>query len=648
MEFNINSRQTKDTLRGAPGYRPSFNSYMYADALAIAAIAELAGEAKTAAVYRDKATDLKKLVQQKLWDPKRQFFLQLYKQDELKDGHHIKALTLTYQTGQFAGNPHGREEIGYVPWQFLVPDAGHEAAWKFLMDRDYFFADFGPSTVERHDPLFYLSKTCCWWSGQSWPYATTQTLVALANLLNSYSQKVVSREDYVKLLQIYAKTHRKNGKPYLAEACHPDTGSWEGHDAYNHSEHYFHSGFTDLVITGLVGLRPRADDTVVVNPLAPATWDYFALDGVPYRGHALAIVWDRSGQRYGLGAGLHLLVDGKKLASAPSITKLTAKLPAATPATAAKTLVKYAVNNDGTFYPRVTASFSAPKTSISKVNDGNYWYTPHPPNRWTCAGSGNDSDWCQIDFGMPRAIHTVKLYLLDDGKGIVAPAKIDLHYWDGKQWQPISGQKRTPTQPTGHRANVITFPALTTARVRAVFTHQAGNASGLTEFEAWGDATLPVALAPAPKGNLALNVGSQGYPKASASYTSRFDKVEMVNDGIIQFNPTPHNRWTSYESPNATDWLQIDFGGKKQVARVHLHIYDDHGGVQPPKSYTVQIWDGNAWQVAAHQTKDPAIPVGGVINVVTFDPVQSDKVRVVFTHQGKARSGVTEIEIWSD
>ena len=35
MEYNINSRQTKDIVRGGPGYRPSFNAYMWADAQAI-------------------------------------------------------------------------------------------------------------------------------------------------------------------------------------------------------------------------------------------------------------------------------------------------------------------------------------------------------------------------------------------------------------------------------------------------------------------------------------------------------------------------------------------------------------------------------------------------------------------------------------
>lgn len=648
MEININSRQTKDVVRGAPGYRPTLNAYLYADALAIAQAANLAGDAMTRLQFEVRAAALKKSLQQKLWDKKRNFFLHMYKQDEMRDGHLIKALTLTYESGQHAGSPHGREEIGYVPWQFNLPDPGYEAAWKFLMDRDYFYANFGPSTVERHDPMFKLSKTCCWWSGQSWPYATTQTLVALANLLNNYDQKVIDKSDYFKLLQVYTKTHRKDGKPYIAEACHPDTGSWEGHDSYNHSEHYFHSGYVDLIITGLVGLRPRPDNTVEVNPLAPEDWEYFALIDVPYHGHRLSIIWDRTGKKYDLGTGLHILASGKKIATAAKLGKLTAKLPPAAETKDPPLLVNYAVNNDGTYFPRISASHTGPKSAITKVNDGNYWYTPHPPNRWTCEGSAKDSDWCMIDLGTLRKIRALKLYLLDDGNTIVPPARIDVEYWDGKAWQAIPNQKRTPDQPTGKRSNTITFPELETSKVRAVFTHAKPGVSGLSEFEAWGAATLPVAPAPSPKGNLALNTTGAGFPKASASYTSRFDKVAMANDGIVSFSPSPHNRWTAYESPNATDWLEIDFGANKQVGRVDLHLYDDRGGVQPPASYTVQSWDGAIWRDAANQKKSPPAPTGGMVNEVVFPPVSTAKVRIVFTHQGKARSGVTEIEIWKE
>jgi hypothetical protein len=649
MEYNINSRQTPDLMRGAPAFRPTLNAYLYADALATARIADRVGEAKTAAAFRAKAAVLKANLQAKLWDPKRQFFFPMAMRDETRDGVTVKAGSLTHQTGKFAGDPHGRELIGYVPWQFGLPDAGYEAAWKYLTDQAYFAAPFGPTTVERHDPLFFISKTCCWWSGNSWPYATAQTLKALANLLQDYKQDVMTKADYLELLRTYAKTHRKNGRPYLAEACDPVTGSWDGHDTPNHSEHYFHSGYCDLVITGLVGLRPRDDDTVEVRPLAPVSWDYFALDDVKYKGHRLAIVWDRTGSRYKLGKGFHVLADGEQIATSPRLERVTGKLTASpSPPHPKAMLVNFAVNNDGQYFPRVSASYTAAGTSPQKLIDGNSWYHAAPPNRWTSQGSPTATDRVAIDFGTKRKVESVRLVLLDDGTGIVPPAKIGLEHWDGSHWVSVPGQTRTPAAPTGRRANRIDFPPLDVTRLRGVFTHAPGGRTGLTEFEAWGMTTLPVTPAPPPAGNLALNSGGQAFPKASASYTSRFDQVEMANDGVTNFAPTPHNRWTSYESPNATDWLAIDFGAAKSFARVELAIYDDRGGVQAPRTYDVEYWDGTIWRPVANAVRAPDRPTGGQFNEVRFDRVNATKVRVVFAHAGKARSGVSEVFVWPE
>ena len=53
------------------------------------------------------------------------------------------------------------------------------------------------------------------------------------------------------------------------------------------------------MITGLIGLRPRMDNTVEVNPLIPeGKWDYFCLDNVLYHGRNLTILWDKDGSRY--------------------------------------------------------------------------------------------------------------------------------------------------------------------------------------------------------------------------------------------------------------------------------------------------------------------------------------------------------------
>jgi hypothetical protein len=280
--------------------------------------------------------------------------------------------------------------------------------------------------------------------------------------------------------------------------------------------------------------------------------------------------------------------------------------------------------------------------------DGNYWYHASPPNRWTFEGSPAAKDWLALELGVKRPLHTVKLYLLDDGPAIAPPEKIELEYWDGQAWQSVRETARRPARPEGRRANAIHFQEVSTDQLRLTFTHRGQARTGLTEIEAWGDARLPVPPAPPPRGNLAYNPTGKGFPRVRASYTSRFDKVGMANDGIISYLPQPHNRWTSYESPNATDWLEVDLGQEKTVRRVELAIYDDKGGVQAPARYTVEHHDGKTWREVAHATKTPAKPAGGQLNEVRFDPVKASKLRVVFTHRGKARSGVSEILVWAD
>ncbi|MDD2599024.1 MAG: trehalase family glycosidase [Kiritimatiellae bacterium] len=59
---------------GGHGFRPTLNSFMYGDAKAIAAIARLDNKGELAKQYEAKAAELKRLVQQKLWDKEAQFF----------------------------------------------------------------------------------------------------------------------------------------------------------------------------------------------------------------------------------------------------------------------------------------------------------------------------------------------------------------------------------------------------------------------------------------------------------------------------------------------------------------------------------------------------------------------------------------------
>ena len=67
--------------------------------------------------------------------------------------------------------------------------------------------------------------------------------------------------------------------------------------------------------------------TVEVNPLVPeGTWDWFCLDNIAYHGRNIAILWDKTGRRYGQGAGLRVLADGKEIVAASILKQITGNL----------------------------------------------------------------------------------------------------------------------------------------------------------------------------------------------------------------------------------------------------------------------------------------------------------------------------------
>jgi hypothetical protein len=289
--------------------RPTINSYMFANARAIAATARLAGDAKTAAEFESKAVQLKRLVQARLWNDADSFY------------------EVCHEDGAFAGV---REELGYIPWMFELPERNgeHGAAWAQLLDERGFLAPAGITTAERRSPLFRSHGVGhCEWDGAVWPFATCQTLYGLANFIRAGKQTVVTRADYFNAFLAYTRSQHQGGKPFIGEYLDEVTGDWIN-GKNGRSRYYNHSTYADLLITGVIGLRPRADAVLQIWPLLPAgTWNWFCLDGVKYHGRTLTILWDADGTRYGRGPGLLVLADGKEVARGANLAKVTEKFP---------------------------------------------------------------------------------------------------------------------------------------------------------------------------------------------------------------------------------------------------------------------------------------------------------------------------------
>jgi hypothetical protein len=213
----------------------------------------------------------------------------------------------------------------------------------------------------------------------------------MANFLIDYPVAqhtgTVSTSDYTTLLRTYAKSHTlsyaANGShPWVGENIEPDKGYWMAREImYQGGDHpspvncsactadprprncgghttmppccsasgdvncngkiiptedkdrgkdYNHSTFMDLIISGLVGLRAAFGMLFTVSPLADSSVEWFALDNVPYHNHNISIAWDAKGVKSypGCSKGMCVWVDGKLVASAPTLMALNITLPA--------------------------------------------------------------------------------------------------------------------------------------------------------------------------------------------------------------------------------------------------------------------------------------------------------------------------------
>lgn len=284
--------------------RPTINSYMYGNAKALAQIAKMKGDLKSETYFLAKADTLKQLVETRLWNTKDNFFETFTEKDTLAQV---------------------REAIGFIPWYFNLPEKGSrfEKAWEQIKDEKGFSAPFGLTTAERRSPRFRTHGTgTCEWDGAIWPFATSQTLTALANVLNNYDQKVVDKTDYFKQINLYVESQYFHGKPYIGEYLDETTGYWLMGNK-ERSRYYNHSTFNDLIITGLVGLRPRVDEKLEVNPLIPQEkWDWFCLDNVLYHGNIITIIWDKTGEKYKKGKGFRIFKNGKQIGFSEKLEKL--------------------------------------------------------------------------------------------------------------------------------------------------------------------------------------------------------------------------------------------------------------------------------------------------------------------------------------
>ncbi|GJC87806.1 beta-L-arabinobiosidase [Colletotrichum liriopes] len=483
-EYTISSIDASggyDGFFGGNAFRPTINTYQYANARAIAKIASLKGGLDSVVEeYNNRAEALKETLQRDLWNSTFEHFV---------DRYFVDNENVTYW--DFI---RGRELAGFVPWAHDLPDddAKFGEAWKHALSSDELGGPFGLRTVEPSYEHYMRvwryegTQTECHWNGPSWPYQTTQVLTSLANVLDHYpnSSSLVTVSDYTRLLQQYAQQHYNkhyNNILDIEENYDPDTG--EPIVGLGRSHHYFHSGYVDLILSGFVGIRPREDDVLEVNPLAdPTAISYFRAERILYHGREVAVQWDSTGERYG-EAGLRVEVDGKVVASSDKLERLTAEVTR-TSVSVARPLAQSIQLQATEPLPIVNAS--VPNYNVDRLHDvfdGRIWFWTQDTiaNGFDTPENSSTEAWVSIEFGSAvDAARAEIAFFANEEKGFDVPLSYRLQVLSG-EWTDVADA--VYDEPLANGITNVKWAGASTESLRILVTPQEGKRVRLVELK---------------------------------------------------------------------------------------------------------------------------------------------------------------------
>jgi hypothetical protein len=483
---SIDATGGADGFTGGYSFRPSINSYQYANAKAIASLAALKGGMQdTVELFLEKAASLKSNVQKSLWNATFEHFIDRFQVNN------------TYV--RYWDQIRGRELVGYVPWTHDLPDDASNFAqsWKHILNSSQLAGSNGLRTNEPSYQYYMRqyryegTQPECQWNGPSWPFQTTQVLTGLANFLDHYpkgsAKGVIGKADYTRLLKQYAKIHynpERGGILDLEEDYYPDTGY--PIVGLKRSPHYFHSGFVDVVLSGLVGIRPSAEDLLEVNPQADiSTIKYFRADRIFYHGHEVAVQWDADGSRYGK-TGLQVEVDGKIVMTSPKLARLVVPVSRISPPSVLRPIAKSIQLSSTTAYPKGSVSVSnSDIEGIHSAIDGRIWFYPEEDvaNGWNSPAGHGSELWYQIDFGAETTVTSAEIaFFSNKEQSFDVPERYRVQINKGS-WVDVGNANYTKTVPNG--ITIAKWADESVNQIRLLFTPKDGQKVRIVEFKVY-------------------------------------------------------------------------------------------------------------------------------------------------------------------
>ncbi|MEV0136131.1 hypothetical protein AB0H83_47805 [Dactylosporangium sp. NPDC050688] len=156
--------------------------------------------------------------------------------------------------------------------------------------------------------------------------------------------------------------------------------------------------------------------------------------------------------------------------------------------------------------------------------------------------------------------------------------------------------------------------------------------------------------------NLFLIKGTGGNPQpdpnlarsatASASYTSAWESVAAINDGIDppSSNDTVNPRWGTW--PNSgQQWAELTWPAAVSLRRAQVYLFDDNQGIDLPSSWKLQYWTGSAYADVPGASGYPV--TANAYITVTFTALTTTRLRVLLQSNGTNSVGLLEVKAFA-
>ncbi|XVQ88494.1 discoidin domain-containing protein [Microbispora siamensis] len=627
------------------------SAYVYSGALAAAKAYDVIGNATKAAEMRALATRVQNAVVNVLWDPT----------NRVLEHRHVATNTL---------DP-WKEINNFYPYAVgLMPNTAtyREALRLFADPAEYPVFPF--YTADQKDKAAAAAAGNPGSNNFSTINSTVQFRL-FSSAIRNYPSSYITKDDYKKLLYWNAWAQYVGGDTRWPDA-NEFWANWNGSSiTYRSWIHHNILGSSNwTLIEDVAGLRPRDDAKVELSPIEIG-WDHFAVNNIRYRDADLSIVWDDPSDgvtRYaGVPQGYSIYVNGTRAVTVDRLAPFVWDPATGTvtftggatgtvshnQAVAGMKAPQQVVHTD----PRVVdelakagADITANLTNLAQGATASASYTGSgtttasavdgfPINEpfWGAAGSPNAQDWYEVNFGSAKTFDEVRLYFKDSCPASTAyrpPSAYQIQYLDGSTWTTVSGQAKTPATPQGNY-NLVKFSPVTAQRVRVLMTNPSGAKSGLTEIKIYNRGGTN----PPPVTNLALSA------TPSASYTSSWESVAAINDGIDppSSNDTVNPRWGTW--PNQGEqWAALTWPSAVTVGRAQVYFFDDDQGIDLPASWKLQYWNGSAYVDVAGASGYPV--TANQYNTVTFTPVSTTRLRVLLQSASGYSVGLLEVKAY--